>query len=31
MPENTNILPFHQPGSVLDPLTEIAARARVPC
>ena len=24
MSEDTNILPFHQPGSVLDPLTEIA-------
>ncbi|WP_157764687.1 IS256 family transposase [Rhodobacter sp. CZR27] len=24
MSEDTNIVPFHQPGSVLDPLTEIA-------
>ncbi|ULB09955.1 IS256 family transposase [Cereibacter azotoformans] len=24
MSEDTNILPFHQPGTVLDPLTEIA-------
>lgn len=26
MTDDTTILPFHQPGSLIDPLTEIARR-----
>ena len=30
MSEDTNIHPFHQPGTVLDPLTEIAREGARP-